>query len=106
MREIDRAVSSDVEIVRATERNSFGFRANHCDISISGNRKQTLDGVSDDQVSATIEDKPQGTPSGVGNNLWLLAVRLETKDAAVVSSAIDSILRIEGHVFGPVAVNV
>src|SRR6266496_2464617 len=98
--EINRAILSDIQIVRTTKRHAVSLRAQRGNLSIGIDCEQTFDGIGDDQVSVVIEYQAERPALSVRENFWTGAVSREAKDATVCRPAVDSILIVDGHVFG------
>src|SRR5207245_2868756 len=98
-------VCSYIKIVCAAKRNSAGFGAEHSALSVRRDRHQTDHSVGDDQVSAAIEHQTERAALRAREHLRSGSVWLKTKDAAIVGATVDSIITVEGDVFGREGLN-
>ena len=67
------------------------------------NRQQSFDRVSHDQILIAIEDQTERPPVSICENFRARAVRLKPENVSIVGSAIDAILFVDRHIFGPCA---
>ena len=106
VREIDRPVRGDVEIVCATERKNAGCFGGECGyLPVSSYCEQAFDCISDNQISIVIEDEAQRPSMGVGKNFGARAIRLESKYLAIPSPALQTVLIVDSNVLRAERIN-